>query len=111
MYETSIEVGNFVAFFGLEEDFKHVTFKDINFFVDEASWYEVEDVGDTWLDVRAKDGVRTIHVNEAFDEYQVYTKEGLKNHLKELLNNNNHAAVIAKIRQLYRKQEFKFQGV
>jgi thymidine kinase len=107
----SVEIGNFVSFFGLEEDFKHVGLKDIERFIDEAAWYKVEDIGDTWLDVQAKDGTRTIHVNEAFDEYQVYTKEGLREHLKELLNNNNHTAIIAKIRQLYRKQEFQFKGV
>ena len=107
----SVLVGNFVSFFGLEDNFQHVTLKDIDRFVDDASWYEVEDVGDTWLDVRAKDGVRTIHVDEAYDEYQVFTKEGLREHLKAMLTNNNHAAVIAKIRQLYRKQEFQFKGV
>ena len=107
----SVLVGNFVSFFGLEDNFQHVTLKEIDRFVDDCSWYEVEDVGDTWLDVRAKDGVRTIHVNEVFDEYQVYTKEGLREHLKAMLTNNNHAAVIAKIRQLYRKQEFQFKGV
>jgi hypothetical protein len=107
----SVEIGNFVTFFGLEDNFNHVTLKDIDRFVDDASWYEVEDVGDTWLDVRARDGVRTIHVNEAYDEYQVFTKEGLREHLKIMLTNNNHAAVIAKIRQLYRKQEFQFKGV
>jgi hypothetical protein len=111
MYETSVKVGNFVAFFGLEEEFKHVTFKDINLFVDNSSWYEVEDVGDSWLDVKSVNGVRTIHVNNAYDEYQVYTKESLREHLKSMLTNDKHAAVIAKIRQLYRKQEFKFQGV
>jgi hypothetical protein len=106
----SVLVGNFVSFFGLEEDFKHVKLKDIDLFVDECSWYEVEDVGDTWLDVRAADGVRTIHVNEAYDEYQVYTKEGLREHLKVLKNNTNYADICNKIKQLYRKQEFKFQG-
>jgi hypothetical protein len=107
----SVEIGNFVSFFGIEDNFQHVTLKDIDRFVDDASWYEVEDVGDTWLDVRARDGVRTIHVDEAYDEYQVFTKESLREHLKEMLTNNNHAAVIAKIRQLYRKQEFQFKGV
>ena len=107
----SVEIGNLVSFFSLEEDFKHVGLKDIDSFINNTSWYEIEDVGDTWLDVRAKDGVRTIHVDEAYDEYQVFTKEGLREHLKAMLTNNNHAAVIAKIRQLYRKQEFQFKGV
>lgn len=108
----SIEVGNFITFFGLEEEFNHVTLKDIDRFVDEGniSWYEVEDIGDTWLDVRAHNGVRTIHVDAAYDEYQVYTKEGLREHLKVLKNNTNYADICAKIKQLYRKQEFKFQG-
>ena len=107
----SVLVGNLVSFYSLEEDFKHVTLKDIDRFIDAASWYEVEDVGDTWLNVKSVNGVKTIHVNEAYDEYQVFTKEGLRTHLKEMLTNNNHAAVIAKIRQLYRKQHFQFQGV
>jgi hypothetical protein len=107
----SVEIGSFVTFFGLEEDFKHVTLKDIDRFVNECSWYEVEDAGDTWLDVRAKDGVRTIHVNDAYDEYQLHTKEKLREHLKSILTNSNHAAICAKIRQLYRKQEFQFKGI
>lgn len=108
----SIEVGNFITFFGLEEEFNHVTFKDIDSFVDEGniSWYKVKDIGDDWLDVLAHDGLRTIHVNEAYDEYQVYTKEGLREHLKVLKTNTNYADICAKIKQLYRKQEFKFQG-
>ena len=107
----SVEIGNFVSFFGIEDNFQHVTLKDIDRFVDDTTWYEIEDVGDTWLDVRAREGVRTIHVNEAYDEYQVFTKESFREHLKTMLTNNNHAAVIAKIRQLYRKQEFQFKGV
>ncbi len=106
----SIEVGNFVTFFGLEEEFDHVKLNQINDFVDGCNWYEVEDAGDTWLDVRAHDGVRTIHVNEAFDEYQVHTKQGLREHLRVLKTNSNYADICAKIKQLYRKQEFKFQG-
>ena len=106
----SIKVGNFITFFGLEEEFNHVSLKDLEFFIDSCAWYQVEDAGDTWLDVRAHDGVRTIHVNEAYDEYQVYTKEGLREHLRILKNNSNYADICAKIKQLYRKQEFKFQG-
>lgn len=106
----SLEIGNFVSFFSLEEDFKHVKQNQIDDFVDNCTWYELKDVGDTWLDVRAETGVKTIHVNEAYDEYQVYTKEGLREHLKILKNNTNYADICAKIKQLYRKQEFKFQG-
>lgn len=107
----SVEIGNFVSFFNTEEEFNHLKQQDIERFIDKAAWYKVEDIGDTWLDVQAKDGTRTIHVNEAFDEYQVYTKKSLRKHLNSMLTNNNHAAVIAKIRQLYRKQEFQFKGV
>jgi hypothetical protein len=106
----AIEIGNFITFFGLEEEFDHVNFNQINDFVHGCNWYKVEDAGDTWLDVRAADGVRTIHVNEAFDEYQVHTKEGLREHLRVLKTNSNYADICAKIKQLYRKQEFKFQG-
>lgn len=106
----AIEVGNFITFFGLEEEFNHVSLKDLEPFIDSCAWYKVENAGDTWLDVLAHDGVRTIHVNEAYDEYQVYTKEGLREHLKILKNNSNYADICAKIKQLYRKQEFKFQG-
>ena len=107
----SVLVGNFVSFFSLEEEFKHVTLKDIDNFIDAASWYEVEDVGDTWLDVKSVNGVRTIHVDEAYDEYQVFTKEGLREYLTSILSHNNYADICNKVRQLYRKQEFKFQGV
>ena len=106
----AIEIGNFITFFGLEEEFNHVSLKDLEPFIDSCAWYKVENAGDTWLDVLAHDGIRTIHVNEAYDEYQVYTKQGLREHLKILKNNSNYADICAKIKQLYRKQEFKFQG-
>jgi hypothetical protein len=106
----SIERGNFVTFFSLDEEFKHVKQKDIELFIDGLAWYHVEDAGDNWLDVLAHDGLRTIHVGQAYDEYTVYTKEDLRQHLKLLLTNSGHAAICDKIKQLYRKQEFKFQG-
>jgi len=107
----SVEIGNFVSFFSPDEEFQHVKKQDIDDFVDEASWYMVEDIGEDWLNVRAEGSNKTINVNNAFDEYQVYTKESLRDHLNSMLSNNDHAAIIAKIRQLYRKQEFQFKGV
>ena len=107
----SVEIGNFVSFFSPNEEFEHVKKQDIDNFVDEATWYIVEDIGEDWLDVKAENGNRTIHVNNVFDEYQLYTKEELREHLNSMLSNNDHAAIIAKIRQLYRKQEFQFKGV
>lgn len=41
----------------------------------------------------------------------MHTKEQLRKRLKELKNDGNTAAICAKIRQLYRKQEFQFKGV
>jgi len=107
----SVEIGNFVTFFSLEEEFNHVTFKDIDLFIDGLAWYKVEDAGDDWLDVQAHDASRTIHVNQAFDEYQVFTKENLREYLKSILSTSKHADICNKIRQLYRKQEFQFKGV
>ena len=86
----AIEIGNFVTFFSPDEEFNHVTLKDIDLFIDGLAWYKVEDEGDTWLDVRATDGIKIIHVNEAFDEYQVHTKESLREHLKVLKINSNY---------------------
>jgi hypothetical protein len=106
----SVEIGNFVTFFSLDEEFKHVKQKDIELFVDGLAWYKVEDMGDNWLDVLAHDNIKTIHVGQAYDEYTVFTKESLREHLKALLDNTSHAAICDKIKQLYRKQEFKFQG-
>ena len=91
----SVEIGNFVTFFSTTEEFNHVNSKDIDLFIESCSWYKVEDAGDNWLDVLAHDGVRTIHVNEAYDEYLVHTKESLKQHLKTLFNNSDHAAICA----------------
>jgi len=108
----SVEIGNFVTFFSPTEEFNHVTFKDIDKFINEScGWYEVKDAGDDWLDVKAQREDRTIHVNAAYDEYLVHTKESLREHLKSILTNSDHAAICAKIRQLYRKQEFQFKGV
>jgi len=107
----SVEIGSFVTFFSLDEEFKHVTLQNIDQFVDGLSWYKVEDMGDNWFDVRAEGSSKTIHVGQAYDEYTIYTKENLKEYLNTLFNNSNHAAICAKIRQLYRKQEFQFKGV
>jgi len=107
----SIEIGSFVTFFNLHEEFNHVKQNQINDFVDGLAWYKVEEFGDNWLDVRAEGSSKTIHVGQAYDEYTVYTKEELREYLNTLFNNNNHAAICAKIRQLYRKQEFQFKGV
>ena len=106
-----IEIGNFVTFFSLDEEFNHIKLQDVDEFVDNAVFYEVADIGENWLDVKATDGIRTIHVGEAYDEYQVHTKEQLRKRLKDLKNEGNTAAICAKIRQLYRKQEFQFKGV
>ena len=34
----SVEIGNFVTFFSLDEEFKHVKQKDIELFVDGLAW-------------------------------------------------------------------------
>ena len=108
-------IGQFVTFFSINEDFDHINLnKDIEPWIDSLGWYEVKDLGDTWLDVKNQTSDRITHVNSVYDEYQVFTKEGLRQHLKTL--NHKHKAVCNKIIQLYRKHNesnssFKFKGV
>ena len=104
-------IGDKVSFFSVNEEFNHIKLDQIDEWVKGLSWYEVKDVGDDWLDVQNVHSDRVNHVSQVYDEYQVYNKEDLIQHLKTLLTNSGHAAIINKIRQLYRKQEFKFQGV
>jgi len=104
-------IGEEVAFFSLNEEFPLVEFKDIDNFVKECTWYVIEDMGDNWLSVKSSSGTRTIHVDNFDNEYSVYTRTQLKEQLVSLKSNDKYTAICTKIKQLYRKQEFKFQGV
>jgi hypothetical protein len=103
-------IGEEVSFFSLDEEFLLVEFKDIDNFVKKCTWYTVEDMGDTWLDVLSSSGRRTIHIENFDNEYLIFTKTQLKDHLLGIKSTNKYGDICAKIKQLYRKQEFKFQG-
>jgi len=104
-------IGEEIAFFSLDEEFPLVEFKDIDEFVKECTWYTVEDKGDDWLEVKSPSGLRTIHIDNFDNEYLIYTKTQLKDHLLGIKSTSKYGDICAKIKQLYRKQEFKFQGV
>ena len=99
------QVGEFVSFHSLTEDFDWV--HDVERYVDDITWYEIMEVIDNKTIMVLNDSDRKIPAD--IDDYQIHTKESLK----QLLTSRNHqyAAICSKIRQLYRKQEFKFQGV
>jgi hypothetical protein len=104
-------IGEEIAFFSLDEEFPLVEFKDIDEFVKECTWYTVEDMSDDWLEVKSSSGLRTIHVDNFDNEYSIYTKTQLKEYLISLKSNDKYSAICNKIKQLYRKQQFQFQGV
>ena len=104
-------IGENISFFSLDEEFDRVQFRDIDLFIDNLSWYIVEDMGDNWLEVKSPSGLRTIHIDNFDNEYLIYTKTQLKDHLLGIKSTSKYGDICAKIKQLYRKQEFKFQGV
>ena len=98
-------VGEKVTFFGLEEDFSHVT--NVDKFINGLTYYEVVYENINMLEVKHHSEDRNIPVIS--DEYLIFTEDSLRSYLKNI--NSTHAAICAKIKQLYRKQEFQFKGV
>jgi len=99
------QVGNFVSFHSLHDEFDYVN--DVERFIDDTSFYEVLEILDDIIMVKSLSMGRDIPVD--INEYQIHTKESLRDHIKS--KNHKYAAICNKIKQLYRKQEFKFQGV
>lgn len=104
-------IGESITFFEPYEEFNHVQLNNIENFVDGLAYYKVTDMDDDWIDVVGQTSTRTIHVDNVYNEYLLFTKEQLKQHLLTIKSNSSYSDICAKIRQLYRKQEFKFQGV
>ena len=102
-------IGDKLGFFSLNEEFNHVDTNAIEEYIARLSWYTLLDKGDNWLEVKGEGTSRIIHIDNFPNEYQVFTKESLKQHLLSL--NHPHVAICNKIKQLYRKQEFQFQGI
>jgi hypothetical protein len=99
------KVGDKISFHGLEEDFDWVN--DIERYLDDITEYEVKEIlDDDTIGILNSEG-RVIKAQ--ISEYQIHTKETLRQLL--ISNNHKYSAICNKIRQLYRKQEFKFQGV
>ena len=104
--------GNFVAFFSTEDNFENLNLNLIEDFIDGCSWYEVLDnvgLNEDWITVKSNQGKEFPIL---IDEYQIHTKESLRNYLNLLLKQNEankqYADICKKIKQLYNKQEFKF---
>jgi len=109
----SYDIGSFVSFFSVNEDFEHINLNLLEEFIDNCTWYEVVGIdvpNDDFITVRSTSQGDDIPV--VIDEYLIHTKESLRNHLKSLLKtkeaNGKYAEICNKIKQLYRKQEFKF---
>ena len=99
------QVGEFVSFHSITEDFDWV--HDVERYVDDITWYKIMEVIDNKTIMVLNDSGRAIHAD--IDDYQIHTKDSLKQLL--ISRNHKYAAICSKVRQLYRKQEFKFQGV
>jgi hypothetical protein len=102
------KVGDKVSFHSIEENFDWV--HDVERYLDDVTEYEIVEIPyetNDIIKVRSKDGSTIIPVD--IDEYQIHTQESLRQLLT--LRNHKYAAICNKIKQLYRKQEFQFQGV
>jgi hypothetical protein len=99
------KIGELISFHSITEDFEWV--HDIETYLDDATFYEVKEIIDDNTIGILNDSGRLIQAE--ISEYQIHTKESLRQLLKS--RNHQYAAICNKIRQLYRKQEFKFQGV
>lgn len=109
----SYTVGSYVSFFSPDEEFVHLNLDLMEDFIDDCTWYEVVGIdvpNDDFITVRSRSEGRDIPV--VVDEYLIHTKESLRNHLTTMLKtkqaNGKYADICDKIKQLYRKQEFKF---
>lgn len=114
-------VGNIVSFFGDNEQFENINLNLIEDFIEDCSWYEVIGINvpnDDFITVRSLSQGRDIPVVKS--EYQIHTKESLRNHLTSLLTSQEadkkYYDICKKIKQLYRKHNesnssFKFKGV
>lgn len=100
-------VGDKVSFFSLNEEFNEIT--NINWYVEERTYYTITKIDGTTMYVKAKDETKELKVENVFNEYQVFTADTLKAHLKSL--NHAHVAVCNKIKQLYSRQQFQFKGI
>jgi hypothetical protein len=112
----SYDVGNFVSFFDHDDTFENINLNLVENYIDDVSWYEIVSINnpnDDFITVRSLSQGEDIIILK--NEYQIHTKQSLRKHLTDLLvvneANKKYADVCKKIRQLYRKQEFKFQGV
>jgi len=99
------KVGEFVSFHSHSEEFDWV--HDVESLLDDLTVYEIMEVIDNKTIAVLNESGNLIKADIA--DYQIHTKESLR----QLLMSNNHkyAAICHKIRQLYRKQEFQFQGL
>lgn len=117
----SYNVGDFVSFFDLDDEFDNINLNLIEDYINNLSWYEIKSVNnpnDDFITVRSLSEGRDIPVLKY--EYQIHTKESLRKYLNELLKyketNKKYYDICNKIKQLYRKHNhsdspFKFQGV
>ena len=102
-------IGEEIAFFSLDEEFDRVQFRDIDLFIDNLSWYIVEDMGDDWLEVKSPSGLRTIHVDNFDNEYSIYTKTQLKEYLISLKSNDKYSAIVIKLNSYIVNNNFNFK--
>lgn len=113
----SYDVGSFISFFDHHDTFaEDINLNLIEDFIDNLSWYEVVSIdnpNDDFITVKSLSQSEDLVILK--DEYQIHTKESLRKYLNELLKykeaNKKYHDICKKINQLYRKQEFKFQGV
>lgn len=103
-------ISNFVSFHSINDEFEYVN--DIERFIDDITFYEIVDKlsdENNNLDSIVIINNQGMRISVEINEYQIHTKESLRDLLKS--KNHQYAAICNKIKQLYRKQEFKFQGV
>ena len=108
----SYQIGDKVSFWSLDQNFEHITIKEIPKFLKEGvQWYKVKDIGTNgFITVNGEGGSRDIPV--MVSEYQIHTEESLTKFLNLLHAqqeaDKQYADICKKIRQLYNKQHFKF---
>ena len=108
----SYKLGDKVSFWSHDQNFEHITIKEIPKFLKEGvQWYKVKHIGtDGFITVNGEGGSRDIPV--MVSEYQIHTEESLTK-LLNLLHvqqeaDKQYADICKKIRQLYSRQHFKF---
>jgi hypothetical protein len=113
MSRINFGIGDYVGFYSLQEDFSEYNLDHIEDIIEDNSWYEVKTFNfptNEFFQVWSNSQEELITINKG--DYQVHTKNSLREILLALKAqqeaDKQYHQICKKIRELYKKQQFKF---